>query len=252
MAVNKKLLTLKEASVISGYTVSELRSFLKIGLIPSVKRKGKVFVRFSAFEKLSAKKDAGSTRSAKKSTAPKVISMNKLNITSLVPFTKPNRAMVKVLEPVSFAAAIVMILYVLSMPGAAMNIVGGIALANDTVAFMGQSTMNLVTTAVSLPVITERSVVAVIPEIAPDRMMINGEVGRVAGIATVNNVSQIPDNASSMNIAQRSDQVFISIADASETFERTVNQISDQSFDLLVSSLSFQKLDPIIQQTFKW
>lgn len=136
----KKYLNLKEASVISGYTAAELRNFCKIGLVPSRKVKSKLFIRFDAFEKLNDQKSQKTSTVSK--TVPKAVTTP--TVTSLLPFTTPSRHLVKTLQPVAFAAALVMVLHIVSLPAASENVVGAVMFTADTVDFMADSTQELV------------------------------------------------------------------------------------------------------------
>jgi len=129
----KKYLTLNDASVISGYTVAELRNFTKIGLVPSRKVKGKLCVRFDAFDKLNQDRQAP-TKAVSAKRAP----------TSLLPFTAPSKALVKILEPVALASALVMAMYIGMMPNVAYRVVDTFDTTYQTVASMGHSTEDLI------------------------------------------------------------------------------------------------------------
>lgn len=138
----KKYLTLNDASVISGYTVAELRNFTKIGLVPSRKVKGKLCVRFDAFDKLNQAHQTPTTKAVSAKRAP----------TSLLPFTAPANALVKILEPVALASALVMTLYIGMMPNVAYRVVDAFETTYQTVAFMGHSTEDLIVAADSVAV----------------------------------------------------------------------------------------------------
>ncbi|MDP2932660.1 MAG: hypothetical protein Q8N81_00840 [bacterium] len=131
----KKYLTLNDASVISGYTVAELRNFTKIGLVPSRKVKGKLCVRFDAFDKLNQGRQI--------QTPAKAVSAKRAP-TSLLPFTAPSRALVKILQPMALASALVMAMYIGMMPNVAYRVVDTFDTTYQTVAFMGHSTEDLI------------------------------------------------------------------------------------------------------------
>lgn len=141
-AYKRKYLTLSEASVISGYTAKELRNFCKIGLVPSRKYKSQILIRFDAFEKLNQQRTM---------TEPKIKNSPQVSpapSTAILPFTKPNQQLVSVLQPVALAAALVMVLYMASLPGNAESFLGSVVYPMDTVAVMADSTESLITTSI--------------------------------------------------------------------------------------------------------
>ncbi|MBI4054251.1 MAG: hypothetical protein HY397_02895 [Candidatus Doudnabacteria bacterium] len=145
----KKYISLKDASIISGYTVAELRNFCKIGLVPHRKIKRQLCVRFDAFEKINEHKSKAVPQSASQdkmkpsSASRSQVVPWKEELKGLVPFTTPAPAAVKILEPVAFAAALVMSLHLGLTPTVVDRMVSMLALTHATAEYASQSAEDL-------------------------------------------------------------------------------------------------------------
>ncbi|MEK9181117.1 MAG: hypothetical protein AAB871_02700 [Patescibacteria group bacterium] len=298
----KKYISLKDASIISGYTVSELRNFVKIGLAPFRKIKNRLFIRFDAFEKISDHTSAkpgmttlrakpfvskikksltdtltlvsnlnqdraslktqnlkvalpgkGST-GVKKQTGAESRSKTKTknSMTSLIPFVQPNRTLVKILQPVAFAAALIMVVHVTSLPGVSEKIVYGVGVTEATIDYMADSTTDLLAMSLDVPVAVAKSqATLVVSSPVVTAMTGQNSQGQVAGVAVGGQVNQSQPVVPA-NLNENLTNFFVAIADASDSFQKTVEEIGDEGFNLILSNLRFEKLDPMIQKTFQW
>lgn len=268
----KKYVTLRDAAIISGYTVAELRNFAKIGLVPFKKKASRLYVRFDAFEKISEHTSA--QRTAAQATAPaaaaktktKTMTISTRPTMSLLPFTAPNRTLVKILEPVAFAAALVMTLHLALLPAYAEKIVVGLEISAGSVALMGDSLHAAVSATVRLPETlgTElaRAVtsspgtypVQVVRTVPP--AVASGE-GIVAGVVTnnsahfrVRSAALVPQEPAYE--AGPVESMLIGIADVSQALGSFMDELSVSTQSAMVETLSFDKLDPFVTNTFRW
>lgn len=252
----KKYISLKEASIISGYTVKELRNFIKIGLITCRKQKNKIVVPFNAFEKISdnvktaqTKKSVTKGRKTKQTVKTKAIM--KMPNMNLVPFTKPHPVAVKVLESTALVAVAIMSFYVGTMPAVAEKIVYGLEVSNQTVAYMGEMVEELITEGVTTPVAIGQKI-AGISTLNPVEAYEIDQMVRVAGISTEAEVVELVESQGlDFSVVGTLEDALIGIADAAETFERTLNQLSDKTGESLIYNFQFENLDNGIQDFFR-
>jgi hypothetical protein len=244
-AYKKKYITLRDAAIISGYTQNELKNFVKIGLIPFKKAKNKLYIRFDAFEKIQESK-AGKAKTVSKAQGKTPMKTNE-TLKSLVPFTTPNRALVKILEPVAFTAAMFMVLHLTMIPQVAQNIVASTSLPGQTLAYMGTQVEDLIYASVSVPV-TLATTMATVSTPPPRYATANSTVGRVAGTATVN--APLPPTVSSSETAM--ERFFNGIADASDSYQGAINAIDQKATEVVFTSLTFDKVDSYLQAAFRW
>lgn len=280
-----KYISLKDASIISGYTLAELRNFCKIGLIGSKKVRNRVCIRFDAFDQLNEK------RGAQNKSAGKAVSA-RLSQTGLLPFTTPSRALIKTLEPVALAAALVMALYIGMMPPVAGQIVGMFETSGNTLAYMGESAANLMETSSSyvsdLVVGTEAAVdalasanvkaVASVMDTLNPAVEMSGAVlaefgGSTKGLMekSVDLAYAVSESAGSIpamrqplaearylpqvaGVATHAEVVASNqpAADYFGQFRGFVSGVDKQIFYSLVDSLRFENLDNSITNTFHW
>lgn len=200
-AYKKKYLTLPEASVISGYTAKELRNFCKIGLVPSRKYKSQILIRFDAFEKLNQQRTM---------TEPKIKNSPRVSpapSTAILPFTKPNRQLVSVLQPVALAAALVMVLYMASLPGNAESFLGSVVYPMDTVAVMADSTESLIATSIdaaSVGVSFSQATLDFAANQTAGLMLKAGEVSGTALAISQGTLAYLADQSSNLIVASYS------------------------------------------------
>ena len=250
----RKYIDLKDAAVISGYTVSELRNFIKIGLIPSRKVKNKIRVPFSAFEKINeskkSKSDAPVNQVQSKvaghlEQSRKVI---KQPVTSLIPFTKPHRGLVAVLQHTSLAAALVFSLYLGMLPTISEKIVFGIELTHATIDQMSDTVLDLVYTSVAIPMEAGAKLarVAVLPQASG-----YASAGVVAGASSSSSEESFQEAGESADLVEFVTSTLINIADASDSFERTLDDLAEFTDEVLFESLQFGNLDDGIQRFFR-
>ncbi|PIR96892.1 MAG: hypothetical protein COT91_04205 [Candidatus Doudnabacteria bacterium CG10_big_fil_rev_8_21_14_0_10_41_10] len=249
MASQKKYITLKEASVISGYTVKELHNFIKIGLITAGKKKNKIVVPFDAFEKISEQTPVlKSQKSAPKNKrVSKTKSMTQKPITSLVPFVKPHPTMLKVLESTALAAAMVMAFHVGMIPTVADKVVHGLDLSYQTVAYMGGTVEELMIEGVKTPIIIGKKIAGIStlnPAAGYD------ESPQVAGVSA-EAISNLSGSENNFSIVDTVEGALIGIADAAESFERTLDLLQHKTNELLIQNLQFENLDHGIQKFFQ-
>lgn len=236
-----KYISLKDAAVISGYTVSELRNFIKIGLISSKKIKNTLKVPFSAFEKINEDKKS---KTATLKVSPKSntqTAMIKKPETSIIPMPKPHEGLVSILQHTSLAAAMVFSLYIGMLPTVSEKIVFGVNLTYATIDQMSDAVMELTYSSVALPVElgSRLAQVAVLPSAEGYAV-----TGAVAGVST-SSVDQ------SVNLSESISNALIGIADASDSFEKTLDGLAIKTDEILIHSLNFENLDYGIQQFFK-
>jgi len=246
-AYSKKYISLKEAATMSGYTIPELRNFIKIGLIPSKKQKNKIVVPFSAFEKISeqqAPKVENSPKAAPAVATPSH-SLTLKPLSAVIPFTTPNKHLVKVLESTALSAAMVMAFYVGTLPTVAEKIVFSLELSNATIAYMGQSAENLIENSVAMPVAAMAKIAAV-QTYAPTIAQADDN-GLVAGAMTVSST------VATQNESGDSDFVNLmnNIADLSDSFERQVNNLAGKTQEVLIGNYTFDNIDEGMQVFFR-
>ncbi|HLC45053.1 MAG: hypothetical protein A2722_02565 [Candidatus Doudnabacteria bacterium RIFCSPHIGHO2_01_FULL_50_11] len=252
----KKYISLKDAAIISGYTVSELKNFTKIGLVPSRKRGKSVYIRFDAFEKINDRKKADAEKKSMVTTKKPAMQyqVGAPAALSLIPFTKPHPTLVKILEPVAFTAALVMVLHLTMIPTVSEKIVWGLDLSADTVAFMGDTTAASIAATVSLPDTLSAQLAAVIvnPEYSGSVVQLMPQVAGVSISAEKPkrlSIAAIPEGS---GYGSSVDSMLISIADASDNFQTFLTQFSDSTERALVGSLTFDNLDQFVTTTFRW
>lgn len=238
----KKYIPLKEASVISGYTASELRNFTKIGLVPFRKQGSRLFIRFDAFEKLNEGQNEKSKTNSKTKTP-------ELSMKSLVPFTTPNRTLVKILEPVAFAAALILTLQAVALPGVANKIESALEINMQTVDYMANTFSELITVGISVPLELGYRI-ATVSTLSAASVSHNTQEPVVAGISA--STSDIHDAA----VLTTSEEgviahTLISIADSADDFQRMLNGLSEKTLDVLVNPLEFSNIDSGVQSFFR-
>ncbi len=261
---NKKYVSISDASAVSGYSVKELRNFVKIGLIPSRKVKGKVCVRLDAFSDLNRHRQPSAASSSKQQARPiGPTALRERPVMSLVPFTTPHPALTKILEPVAFTATLVMVLYLTMIPGVSEAIVGSAGTSLDisqrTVAQFGQSAYELIDTSVSLP---QRAIAALMPEQIDAStyqsivyVTTSAGEGRVAGIADLRAAVTRPAlvvESEVVTFGNTIDAMMVGIADASDSALRFLDGLSDKTMETLVGNLTFDKVDAAVSQSFRW
>ena len=173
---------------------------------------------------------------------------------SLIPFTKPHPTLVKILEPVAFTAALVMVLHLTMIPTVSEKIVWGLDLSADTVAFMGDTTAASIAATVSLPDTLSAQLAAVIvnPEYSGSVVQLMPQVAGVSISAEKPkrlSIAAIPEGS---GYGSSVDSMLISIADASDNFQTFLTQFSDSTERALVGSLTFDNLDQFVTTTFRW
>ena len=249
----KKYITLRDAAIISGYTTTELKNFCKIGLVPHRKRKNRLYIRFDAFEKLN---EVGEKEKATQTTK-KAASNNKKptkmkGSQSLIPFKTPHRALVKVLEPVAFTAAVAMVLYVSLIPTVAQKIVFGVDVAESSLVYIGNTVEDLFTSSAALPV-------NVVVKVANMKTLKSSEVApefaaaRVAGVSTVQTrgSSTPADLEQQVSNPAGISKALIGIADASESFESSLQNLTQKTHRAIVEKLRFENMDSGITNFFR-
>lgn len=238
-----KYIRLSDASTISGYTTQELKNFCKIGLIPFKKQKNKLYIRFDAFEKINqtntAKPEAGK-KEAKAVTTP--------TIKSLIPFTMPHPTMVKALETVAFAAALVMTLHVTAMPNVGNRVLDTIDRSGATVAYMADTMSGLLQTGVAVPLEIGSKIASISTLSATEQLGTLGNQPMVAGISAATDVDIVTTTSTDNNIATNT---LIRIADSAQDFSNLLNRMSRETYNLLVSPYHFENLDSGIQAFFR-
>ena len=246
----KKYISLKDAAVISGYTVRELRNFIKIGLISSRKIKKKVQVPFSAFEKINESKANKSNTAAPrmKLKAAGQTAMIKKPITSLIPMPKPHGGLVSVLQHTTFAAAMVFSLYMGMLPTISEKIVFGVELTHATIDQMSESMLDLVYNSVAIPVEAGSKLarVAVLPQASG-----YSDAGVVAGASTSSSEESFQEAVDSADLAELVTGILIGIADASDSFQNALDDLAELTDEVLIESLQFENLDSGIQSFFR-
>ena len=252
MASQKKYITLKEASVISGYTVKELHNFIKIGLITAGKKKNKIVVPFDAFEKISEQTPVlKSQKSAPKNKrVSKTKSMTQKPITSLVPFVKPHPTMLKVLESTALAAAMAMAVHVGMIPTVAEKVVYGLDLTQETIAYMGGTVEELMIEGVKTPIIIGEKIAGISTLHTADGYNEISGSAKVAG-TSVEATNNLSGSEKSFNLVGIIEGVLIGIADASESFERSLDSLQYKTNELIIQNLQFENLDHGIQKFFQ-
>jgi len=238
----RKYIPLKEAALISGYSISELRNFTKIGLVPFRKRGSRLFIRFDAFEKLN-ETQATKSKKISKTKSPQI------TMKSLVPFTTPNRTLVKVLEPVAFAAALVLTLQGVALPGVAEKIETALDINMKTVDYMANTFSELIAVGVTVPLELGYKV-ATISTLSAAPVGKNTAQPIVAGAST--SISQVVD-AVVVSTTQEGviSNTLISIADGAESFERFLGGLSEKTLDILVNPFQFSNIDSGLQSFFR-
>mgnify|MGYP001586030188 FL=1 len=173
-------------------------------------------------------------------------------MTSLIPFVQPNRTLVKILQPVAFAAALIMVVHVTSLPGVSEKIVYGVGVTEATIDYMADSTTDLLAMSLDVPVAVAKSqATLVVSSPVVTAMTGQNSQGQVAGVAVGGQVNQSQPVVPA-NLNENLTNFFVAIADASDSFQKTVEEIGDEGFNLILSNLRFEKLDPMIQKTFQW
>jgi len=250
----KKYIPLKDAAVISGYTVSELRNFIKIGLISSRRIKNKLQVPFSAFEKINESKKSTSDAAVlkPKSKATRHLEQSreviKKPITSIVPFTKPHGGLVSVLQHTTLAAAMVFSLYLGMLPTISEKIVFGIELTHATIDQMSGTVEDLVYSSVAIPVEagSKLAQIAILPQASG-----HSNAGVVAGASTSSSEQSSQEAGDSADLGEFVTSTLIGIADASDSFQRTLDDLAELTDEALIESFQFENLDNGIQTFFR-
>jgi hypothetical protein len=244
-AYKKKYITLRDAAIISGYTQNELKNFVKIGLIPFRKAKNKLYIRFDAFEKIQEHK-TGAEKPVAKALGKTPMKTND-TIKSLVPFTTPSQALVKILEPVAFTAALFMVFHLATIPRVAENVVASLDAPGKALAYMGTQVEELITSSVAIPVTLASAADSFNP--IPARYTTTAApAGLVAGTSTINGA--LPPTVSSSETAV--ERFFNGIADASDAYQRVINTVDQKASEVVFTSLRFEKVDPYLQAAFRW
>lgn len=245
-----KFIPLKEAAIISGYTLAELRNFCKIGLIAHKKEGRRFLVHFGAFEQMNETGDKPvEAKQVHEFPSESRVSQQKAPaLKDLVPFTQPHKVLVRILEPVAFAAAIVLSLQLAMTPNIADKVVSTLDLSVSTVEFMTDTFDRAIATSVDLPVVTATKI-AQVQTLSADSS--TGELlPRVAGASTTTDYGSVlqATEGSSETFLER---VLIGIADSADYFDRAINSLGRRVDTVLVGSLQFDNIDSGIQKFFR-
>lgn len=258
-ASKNKYLSLRDAAIISGYSLAELRNLIKAGLMPVRKKSRRLFIPLQAFGTLN--KQLSHKASSKKSMTTKadnkmITSLAVPAMVSLVPFTTvPDPRLLRVLQPVTFAAVLAMTLHIGLTPVYAERIVGVVDMAAGTLALMGDSTRSLLDQTVTLPVhvavaASEVAVTAVAPVIG----FYGFDGGQVAGAATLQaevRASALAAIAEPETYSSTLEGILVGIADASDSMQRFLNRLNAKTLEVLVYNNTFDKWDEAVGQ-FRW
>jgi len=246
----RKYIPLKDAAIISGYTVSELRNFIKIGLISSRKVKNKIQVPFSAFEKINESKKSKSGPSVPKGklNSTRHTAMTKKPITSIIPFSKPHGGLVSALEHTAFAAAMVFSLYMGMLPTVSEKIVFGVELAHATIDQMSESVLDMAYNSVAIPVGVGSKLARV--AVSPQALGYSN-TGVVAGAATSFSEQSSLEAGDSADLGEFVTSILIGIADASDSLQQKLDDLAEFTDEALIESFQFENLDDGIQRFFR-